>query len=69
MNTEHEKQTPIHGTERNRGFDEQFKVLAGGASMMEGRTVSERYCTTCGEWVKCEDLFAHMQCPQCHTRW
>jgi len=64
------EENAVHGTERRRNFEMTFKAFGGGPSgIMQGATVTERYCATCKAWTMCRDIFAQMQCPTCSTRW
>ncbi|AQH05623.1 hypothetical protein A9R05_42130 (plasmid) [Burkholderia sp. KK1] len=75
--------TPRHGDKRNRRWirdahteteaihavsGEKLGTFAVGSS----RTVDERWCATCGEWIdtsKIGFLEISCGCPTCKTRW
>jgi hypothetical protein len=71
---------PTHGEERNRRIEtesgpaEAFKTPDGrvvyyGPTSSMTQTVCERWCSTCGEWVRAAGIIGNLFCGKCSTEW
>lgn len=56
----------VHGTERDHR--KQTTVDRTGNAMLT-KTVCDRWCSVCSDWVHCGDIVAHLFCPTCGTFW
>lgn len=68
---------PTHGEERNRRTEtqttnEQFQIPGGEITLpmiSVTRTVTDRWCSTCGKWVTAKGIMGGLLCVECGTTW
>ena len=68
-----------HGDERNRRQETErttqtFHTIQGPptevvAGMSHTRTVTERWCEVCDDWVTTYGIMGALLCPQCNATW